>query len=126
MKIPRCDIATHGLKGALRSQGGCRFSTPPRYNSNCTKERSSSTSQVPATIAVSGWIWLWYKLICTRDWVESTQSETPEGSFQSERGDGTCPWQAPFSLFPCNATPSPWCCQIMFQLNLAGNKTTRR
>ena len=35
MKIPRCDIATHGLKGALRSQGGCRFSPPPRYNSNC-------------------------------------------------------------------------------------------
>ena len=29
MKIPRCDIATHGLKGALRSQGGCRFSPPP-------------------------------------------------------------------------------------------------
>ena len=67
MKIPQCDIATHGLKGALRSQGGCRFSTPPRYNSNCTKERSSAE-------------------VCTRDWVESTQSETPEGAFQSERG----------------------------------------
>ena len=74
MKIPRCDIATHGLKGALRSQGGCRFCTPPRYNSNCTKERSSAE-------------------VCTRDrlggicmYAESTQSETPEGAFQSERG----------------------------------------
>ena len=50
------------------------------------KERSSSTSQVTATLAVTGWIWLWYKLICTRDWVESTQSETPESALQSERG----------------------------------------
>ena len=33
-----------------------------------------------------GWIWLWYKLICTRDWVESTQSETPQAPSQSERG----------------------------------------
>ena len=24
--------------------------------------------------------------VCTRDWVQSTQSETPEGAFQSERG----------------------------------------
>ena len=55
---------THGLKCAFRSQEGGRFCTPPRYNSNCTKERSSSTSQVPATIAVAGWIWLWFKLIC--------------------------------------------------------------
>ena len=78
MKIPRCDIATHGLKGALRSQGGCRFSTPPRYNSNCTKERSSAE-------------------VCTRDrlggicmYAESTQSETPEGTLESslEGGEG--------------------------------------
>ena len=68
------------------SEGGGDFPPSPRYNSNCTKERSSSTSQVPAMNAVSGWIWLWYKLICTRDWVESTQSETPEGPLQSERG----------------------------------------
>ena len=60
--------STHGLKGALRSQGGGEI-PPPLYNSNCTKERSSSTSQVPATIAVAGWIWLWFKLICTRNWV---------------------------------------------------------
>ena len=45
----------------LRIQGGGK-SPPPRYNSNCTKERSSSTIQVPATIAVAGWIWLWAKL----------------------------------------------------------------
>ena len=54
----------------------CLLHPVPSYNSNCTKERSSSTSQVPATIAVPGWIWLWYNLICSRDWVESTQSET--------------------------------------------------
>ena len=24
--------------------------------------------------------------VCTRDWVQSTQSETPDGAFQSERG----------------------------------------
>ena len=44
---------------------------------------SSSTSQVPATIAVPGWIWLWYNLICSRDWVESTQSETLESALRS-------------------------------------------
>ena len=53
-----------GFRG-LGVQGGGENPPPPPYNSNCTKERSSSTSQVPATIAVSGWIWLWYKLICT-------------------------------------------------------------
>ena len=26
------------------------------------------------------------------------------------------PSMAPFSLFPCNATPSPWCCQIVFAI----------
>ena len=41
---------------------------PPRYNSNRTKERSSAE-------------------VCTRDWVQSTQSQTPEGAFQSERGE---------------------------------------
>ena len=38
----------------LRIQGGGK-SPPPRYNSNCTKERSSAE-------------------VCTRNWVESTQS----------------------------------------------------
>ena len=41
---------------------------PPLYNSNRTKERSSAE-------------------VCTRDWVQSTQSQTPEGAFQSERGE---------------------------------------
>ena len=33
------------------------------------------------------WYSFWYKLICTRDWVESTQSEIPESALQSERGE---------------------------------------
>ena len=46
-------VSTHGLRCGFRIQGGCRFCPPPRYNSNCTKDRSSSTRQPPATLALS-------------------------------------------------------------------------
>ena len=48
-----CGQATHGLRCGFRIQGLGGFHPVPSYNSNCTKDRSSSTRQPPATLALS-------------------------------------------------------------------------
>ena len=78
--------STHGLKGSLEDSGGGWESHPPLGTIQIVPRRGppvQARCQRPSLCPVSGWIWLWYKLICTRDWLESTQSETPEGSFQA-------------------------------------------
>ena len=97
----------------LRSQSGVQFN--PRYNSNCIKERSSSTIQVPATIkTVPGTVLnpptprtLKHQLspsvdLATISSVTSLDSESFSvsfGKFCCRVGVGrahTAPWPAPF------------------------------
>ena len=47
--------ATHGLRCGFRIQGLGGFHPVHSYNLNCTKESSSSTSHVPATLALSSY-----------------------------------------------------------------------
>ena len=49
-KTGRAIISTHGLSWCLRGLGLGGFHPVPWYNSNCTKERSSRTIQVPGRI----------------------------------------------------------------------------
>ena len=52
---PLLSKKTHGPKGAFRIQGLGGIHPVHSYNLNCTKESSSSTSHVPATLALSSY-----------------------------------------------------------------------
>ena len=81
MRRPRLTCPDARLSPRLTSRPAvallpARHWAPPGARDSLTKPRRR------------GWIWLWYKLICTRDWLESTQSETPESALRSVRGFG--------------------------------------